>query len=104
MADMPNISEVATAGEKSGITPVGAPGGRACETCGLTRWEGKQVDGYVAELRAEIERLTEVLDGPHGVYAWVNSPQPERNRLDGIKRALGINPNAPTPTAKGPSA
>ena len=34
---------------------VGASGGRPCPECGVTRWEAKQADGWVAEA---VERRT----------------------------------------------
>lgn len=36
----------------------------------------------------ELEALREAIDGPLGVHAWLASPQPERNRLAGIQRAV----------------
>jgi hypothetical protein len=41
---------------------------RVCEVCRLTRWEAKQVDGWMGELtrerdeaRAEVERLRDII-------------------------------------------
>jgi hypothetical protein len=40
--------------------------GKVCETCGQTRWEGRQVEGYVSSLRHDLEAsralLAEVYD------------------------------------------
>ena len=35
---------------------VGASGGRACPECGVTRWEAKQADGWIAEASAAARR------------------------------------------------
>jgi hypothetical protein len=35
--------------------------GKVCETCGQTRWEARQVDGYLTALREENDRLRSVL-------------------------------------------
>lgn len=39
----------------------GPSGGKVCETCGLTRWEEKQVTGWIDSLRAENEEMREAL-------------------------------------------
>jgi hypothetical protein len=36
--------------------------GQVCETCGLTRWEGRQVEGWIDQLRAENVRLRDECD------------------------------------------
>jgi hypothetical protein len=35
--------------------------GKVCETCGLTRWEGRQVEGWVESLRTDLERYKTAL-------------------------------------------
>lgn len=36
--------------------------GRVCETCNMTRWEGRQVEGWVESMRKEITDLRDELD------------------------------------------
>jgi hypothetical protein len=36
--------------------------GRACETCGMTRWEGRQVEGGVESMRRDIEAQRTQID------------------------------------------
>ena len=38
------------------IAALGPSGGRVCPECGLTRWEAKQADGWVAEASAAARR------------------------------------------------
>ena len=54
------------------IAALGPSGGRVCPECGLTRWEAKQADGWVAEasaaarreaFREAVEALREADDG-----------------------------------------
>lgn len=66
-------------------TPLGAPGGRTCPECGLTRWEGAQVDGWIDSLRAENVRLRTALEdiatvGP-GVLARIDNHHSDRRIL-----------------------
>jgi hypothetical protein len=37
--------------------------GKVCEGCGMTRWENRQVTGWVDATRAENERLRGIIGG-----------------------------------------